>query len=75
MSNSILVIVKSKAKEEAMKWISIAYGKEGILKEKLEHLITFAPHDLTKKNRTHRRSRNFLGTIIASTRIHEHEYL
>ena len=48
-SNIVPVIVKSKAKEAAMKRMSTACGKEVIVKDKVENLTTFAPHDLTAK--------------------------
>ena len=49
MSNSALVIVKSKAKEAAMKWMSTSCGKEVRVKDKVECLTTSVPYDLTAK--------------------------
>ena len=48
-SNSVLVIVKSKAKEDATKWMSTSYGKEVVIIAKVEFLTTFVPHDLISK--------------------------
>ena len=49
ISNSVMVTVKSKAKEEVMKWTSTAHGKEVIVKDKVENLTTFSPYDLATK--------------------------
>ena len=49
MSNSVLVLVTPKEKVDAIKWTSTVHGKEVAVKDKVEHLKTFAPHDIPEK--------------------------
>ena len=75
MSNNILVIAKSKAKETTMKCVSRACGKEVIEKDKVGCLTTFAPHDLIAKIEWIEDLEGFFGTSNARSRSHEDEQL
>ena len=49
VSENVMGIVLSKAKEATRKWISIVFGREVRVKDKIEHYTSFAPHESPNK--------------------------
>ena len=64
MSDILLMMLAPKQKLVIRKWTSTVCGKEVIVKDKLDCLITFAPHDLTTKIEHTEYLENFLAQEI-----------